>query len=67
MAEATGAGAPDPLRALTHDLRSPLTIVEMLAGVLERDDGSLTPEERRDHARRIREAAAEARALVDAV
>ena len=56
--------ADDPAR-LAHDLRSPLSVIEMLAGVLERDAGGLSAEQRADYARRIRRAAADIRTLLD--
>ena len=56
--------ADDPAR-LSHDLRSPLSVIEMLAGVLERDTGGLSAEQRADYAGRIRRAAAEIRTLLD--
>ena len=56
---------PDPVRRLIHDLRSPLAVVDGFAGLLARDD--LSDEKRADYAARIAEAAAEMRALLDAV
>ena len=56
--------AAEEQRRLAHDLRSPLAVIEMLSGVLERDDG-LAPEQRADYARRIRKAAGEIRDLLD--
>ncbi len=61
------SGARDErLATLVHDLRNPLVIVEGFAGLLARDEGALTPEQRRDHARRIAAAAAELRERLDA-
>jgi K+-sensing histidine kinase KdpD len=60
------ADAPDPLRQLVHDLRSPLAIVDGFAGLLERGGATLDPERRADYAKRIREAAEEMRDLLDA-
>ena len=54
------------LARLLHDLRSPLAIVDGFSALLERDTGELTPEQRADYARRIRRAAAEMRAMLDA-
>ena len=54
----------DPLRRLVHDLRSPLAVVDGFAGLLARDE--LPEDKRADYARRIAEAAAEMRALLDA-
>ena len=61
---------PDPASAaarsrLLHDLRSPLAIIDGFSALLERDDGALTPEQRRDFAARIRAAAADMRRLLD--
>jgi signal transduction histidine kinase len=56
--------AAEEQRRLAHDLRSPLAVIEMLAGVLERDEG-VSPEQRADYAGRIRRAAGEIRALLD--
>jgi K+-sensing histidine kinase KdpD len=53
------------LRSLVHDLRSPLQIVDGFAALLERDTGTLSAEQRADYARRIRQAAADMRALLD--
>jgi signal transduction histidine kinase len=52
-------------RGLVHDLRSPLAIVDGFSALLERDDGALSDEQRREYAGRIRAAAAEMRALLD--
>ncbi len=61
-----GAERDERLATLVHDLRSPLVVVEGFAGLLARDDGSLTAEQRRDHAQRIADAAAELRERLDA-
>ena len=66
MADAPG-GEPDPLARLIHDLRSPLTVVEGFAHLLERDDERLDPEERLEYAQRIRAAAADMREILDAL
>jgi K+-sensing histidine kinase KdpD len=55
----------EPLASLLHDLRSPLAVVEVYSGVLERDDGQLSPEQRAEFTRRIRTAAAEMRDALD--
>ena len=52
---------------LVHDLRTPLTIVEGFAHLLERDAATLAPDQRVQYAERIRTAAAEMRALLDEV
>jgi K+-sensing histidine kinase KdpD len=60
------ASAPDDeLRALVHDLRTPLTIVQGFSDLLVRRGADLTPEERDEYARRIADAAGELRDLVD--
>ena len=53
-------------RRLRHDLRTPLTIVAGFAEVLAADR-PISDQERRDFARRIQDAAAEIRELIDAV
>ncbi|HEX2085957.1 MAG TPA: histidine kinase dimerization/phospho-acceptor domain-containing protein [Solirubrobacteraceae bacterium] len=57
---------PDPLAKLVHDLRSPLMVADGFAQLLARDDGSLTPEQRAEFARRVVDAMADMRALLDA-
>ncbi len=59
--------ADEALGRLVHDLRSPLMIVEGFAAMLERDTGALSAEQRADYARRIHEAAADMRRLLDGV
>ena len=59
----TSDGAPDPVRRLIHDLRSPLAIIDGFAGLLARPD--LSEEKRLDYAARIAEAASEMRSLLD--
>ena len=60
-------GGRDPLLAkLVHDLRSPLTVAEVFANLLARDEGKLTPEQRADFAKRIAGAMADMRAILDA-
>ena len=63
MAEPDG---PD-VKRLVHDLRTPLTIVEGFAHLLERDADSLAPEQSAEYALRIKAAAAEMRAMLDAL
>jgi K+-sensing histidine kinase KdpD len=53
------------LRALVHDLRTPLTIVEGFSELLVRRGAELDPGAREEYARRIAAAAAEMRALLD--
>jgi K+-sensing histidine kinase KdpD len=55
----------DPLASLLHDLRSPLAVVDVYSGVLERDDGRLSLEQRAEFSRRIRSAVAEMRDALD--
>jgi signal transduction histidine kinase len=56
--------ADDPLRRLVHDLRSPLAVIDGFANLLAH--GQLEPAQREDYLKRIGEAAAEMRALLDA-
>jgi two-component system phosphate regulon sensor histidine kinase PhoR len=51
-------------RRLRHDVRTPLTIVSGFAEVLA-GEKPVSEEDRRDYARRIAEAAAEIRAVLD--
>jgi K+-sensing histidine kinase KdpD len=60
-----GDGDADALRALVHDLRTPLTIVEGFSDLLVRRGAELAPEQRDEYAQRIADAARELRALVD--
>jgi K+-sensing histidine kinase KdpD len=55
----------DPLRKLIHDLRSPLAVVEGFATFLARDEGKLTPEQRKDFAERVAGGAADMRRMLD--
>jgi K+-sensing histidine kinase KdpD len=57
--------ADDELRALVHDLRTPLTIVEGFSDLLVRRGAELDAGERDEYARRIAAAAGELRALLD--
>ena len=56
----------DELRRLRHDVRTPLTIVAGFAEILA-GEKAVSDEDRRDYARRIQDAAAELRALLDGV
>jgi K+-sensing histidine kinase KdpD len=60
-----GEADADALRALVHDLRTPLTLVEGFSDLLVRRGPELTPEQRDEYAQRIADAARELRALVD--
>jgi signal transduction histidine kinase len=60
----SGALSDDERRRLRHDFRTPLTIVTGFAEVLA-GEKPISDEDRRDFARRIADAAAEMRALVD--
>ena len=55
----------DALRALVHDLHTPLTLVEGFSDLLVRRGAELTDEQREEYAQRIADAARELRALVD--
>jgi len=55
------------LKRLVHDLRTPLTVVEGFAHLLERDDEKLGPEQRGEYALRIKAAAGEMREMLDRV
>jgi K+-sensing histidine kinase KdpD len=54
------------MRALVHDLRTPLTLVEGFAELLARRGDELGAAERAEHLERIAAAAREMRALLDA-
>jgi K+-sensing histidine kinase KdpD len=60
-----GDADPDALRALVHDLRTPLTIVEGFSDLLVRRGAELEPEQRDEFAQRIAEAARELRTIID--
>ncbi len=60
-------GERDELKRLVHDLRTPLTIVEGFAHLIERDDARMDDELRVEYAHRIKAAAGEMRELLDAV
>jgi K+-sensing histidine kinase KdpD len=60
-----GDADAEALRALVHDLRTPLTIVEGFSDLLVRRGAELAPEQRDEYAQRIADAARELRALVD--
>ncbi len=60
-------GERDELKRLVHDLRTPLTIVEGFAHLIERDDARMDDEQRVEYAHRIKAAAGEMRELLDAV
>ena len=56
---------PAPLRALVHDLRSPIAVIDGFAQLLERGADTLSADQRADYTRRIVEAAAELKAVLD--
>jgi K+-sensing histidine kinase KdpD len=60
-----GAERGDELRALVHDLRTPLTLVEGFSDLLLRRGDELRPEQREEYVQRIADAARELRAIVD--
>jgi nitrogen-specific signal transduction histidine kinase len=53
------------VRRLLHDLRSPVAVIDGFAQLLERGTATLTDEQRADYTRRIVDAAAEIKALLD--
>ena len=55
------------LRKLVHDLRTPLTVVEGFARMLERGEGRLSPEDRAEFLSRILEAAGQMGTILDGV
>jgi signal transduction histidine kinase len=57
--------ADDALRALVHDLRAPLTIVEGFSDLLARRADELAADEREEYLGRIAAAAREMRELLD--
>jgi signal transduction histidine kinase len=59
------ADPQERLRRLTHDLRTPLTVVEGFADLLDRRFDGLDDAARRDYLARIAEAARELRGILD--
>jgi K+-sensing histidine kinase KdpD len=57
----------DELRKLVHDLRTPLTVVEGFARMLERGEGRLSQEDRAEFLARIIEAARQMSDILDGV
>jgi signal transduction histidine kinase len=57
--------ADDALRALVHDLRAPLTVVEGFSDLLVRRADELAVAEREEYVGRIAAAAREMRELLD--
>jgi signal transduction histidine kinase len=57
----------DELRKLAHDLRTPLTVVEGFARMLQRGEGKLSPEDRTEFLSRILEAAGQMGEILDGV
>jgi K+-sensing histidine kinase KdpD len=55
------------LRKLIHDLRTPLTVVDGFARMLERGEGRLSAEDRAEFVFRIREAAEQMSQILDGV
>jgi signal transduction histidine kinase len=56
---------PDDFVTLLHDLRTPLAIVSGFAELLVNNEGTLSPEQRRDYTERIAVAARELLGLLD--
>jgi K+-sensing histidine kinase KdpD len=57
----------EELRKLVHDLRTPLTVVEGFARMLQRGEGKLSPEDRAEFLARILEAAGQMSDILDGV
>jgi signal transduction histidine kinase len=55
------------VRELVHDLRTPLTVVEGFARMLQRGEGKLSPEDRTEFLSRILEAAGQMGEILDGV
>jgi signal transduction histidine kinase len=58
-------GEDEHLVRLTHDLRTPLTVVSGFADLLERQADRLTAEQRTEYIHRIAVAAGELRKILD--
>jgi K+-sensing histidine kinase KdpD len=56
----------EDLRKLVHDLRTPLTVVDGFARMLERGEGRLSADDRAEFVFRIREAAEQMSEILDA-
>ena len=65
----SAAEANDPaeerLVRLVHDLRTPLTVITGFCELLERQKDKLTDEQKSEYLRRVSEAAAELRDILD--
>jgi K+-sensing histidine kinase KdpD len=57
----------EELRKLVHDLRTPLTVVEGFARMLQRGEGRLSQEDRAEFLARIVEAAGQMGEILDGV
>jgi K+-sensing histidine kinase KdpD len=57
----------EELRKLVHDLRTPLTVVEGFARMLQRGEGRLSDEDRAEFLARILEAAGQMSDILDGV
>ena len=57
----------EELRKLVHDLRTPLTVVEGFARMLQRGEGKLSQEDREEFLARILEAAGQMSDILDGV
>ncbi len=57
----------EELHKLAHDLRTPLTVVEGFARMLERGEGKLSAEDRAEFLGRILEAAGQMGDIIDGI
>ena len=57
--------AEERLVRLVHDLRTPLTVITGFCELLERQKDKLTEEQKSEYLRRVSEAAAELRDILD--
>jgi signal transduction histidine kinase len=60
-----GEGEGDPLAELAHDLRSPLTVIELYSGVMEAKGAALSDEQRDEYVAKIRKAVGDMRDAID--
>jgi K+-sensing histidine kinase KdpD len=57
----------EELRKLVHDLRTPLTVIEGFARMLQRGEGKLSPDDQAEFLARILEAAGQMSDILDGV